>query len=175
LFLIPRLRCAATPYHATQRLRMRDGPSLRLGSKESWLLSQRLERGRQNSRRPVSPSRWSGHAHTRHHRSPLGLNQRPVNLGGSRSRLPADFCRATSASTGLPRPRSWGARAAGAGHRHIPARKKVGAADVLLVGGGSAETQTRRCVWRHPQISAQIELAGHSKCHGCCGRRVDKE
>ena len=37
----------------------------------------------QNSRRPVRPSRCSGQAHTRHHRSPEGENRRPVQLGVS--------------------------------------------------------------------------------------------
>jgi hypothetical protein len=40
--------------------------------------------GRPNSRSPVKPSRCSGHAHTRHQRSPRGLNQRPVQDGDSR-------------------------------------------------------------------------------------------
>jgi hypothetical protein len=34
-----------------------------------------------NSRSPVRPSRCSGHAHTRHHLSPRGLNHRAVQLG----------------------------------------------------------------------------------------------
>ena len=36
---------------------------------------------RPNSRRPVNPSRCSGHAHTRHQRSPLGESHRPVQDG----------------------------------------------------------------------------------------------
>ena len=40
--------------------------------------------GRPNSRSPVSPSMWSAQLHTRHQRSPLGLNHRPVHDGASR-------------------------------------------------------------------------------------------
>lgn len=35
-------------------------------------------------RSPVSPSRWSGHTHTRNHLSPRGENHRPVHDGVSR-------------------------------------------------------------------------------------------
>ena len=41
------------------------------------------QRRRPNSLSPVSPSRWSGHAHTRNQRSPLGVSHRPVHEGGS--------------------------------------------------------------------------------------------
>ena len=40
-------------------------------------------RRRPNSRSPVSPSRWSGEAHTTHQRSPRGERQRPVHAGAS--------------------------------------------------------------------------------------------
>jgi hypothetical protein len=43
--------------------------------------STRIQRRRPNSRSPVSLSKWSGHDHTRHERSPRGENQRPVQLG----------------------------------------------------------------------------------------------
>ena len=39
---------------------------------------------RANCRRPVSPSRWSGQAQTRHQRSPDGLNHLPVHEGTSK-------------------------------------------------------------------------------------------
>ena len=40
-------------------------------------------RRRPNPLSPVSPSRWSGQAHTRHHRLPDGANHRAVQLGSS--------------------------------------------------------------------------------------------
>jgi hypothetical protein len=39
---------------------------------------------RPNSRSPVRSAKWSGQLHTRHQRSPFGLNQRPVQDGSAR-------------------------------------------------------------------------------------------
>jgi hypothetical protein len=50
----------------------------------AYATSQAAYRGRRpNSRMPVRPLRWSGHAHTCHQRSPFGENHRPVKAGVS--------------------------------------------------------------------------------------------
>ena len=46
-------------------------------------LRNSFQRRRPNSRSPVSPSMWSAQLHTRHQRSPLELNHRPVHVGVS--------------------------------------------------------------------------------------------
>jgi hypothetical protein len=53
--------------------------------------------GLPNSRSPVSPSRWSGQAHTRHQRSPFGENHRPVHEGVSWQWVLWSCCEYTSA------------------------------------------------------------------------------